>query len=48
MYLCAKPISKANKLVSFENGYKNAYSARLPCSLILNFDWSEKVYLSKF
>ena len=27
---------------------KNAYSAQLTCSLILNFDWSEKVFWSKF
>ena len=26
----------------------NAYSAQLTCSLTLIFDWSEKLYLSKF
>ena len=28
--------------------WTNAYSAQLTCSPILNFDWPEKVYFSKF
>ena len=26
----------------------NAYSAQLTCTLILNADWTEKVFLSKY
>ena len=48
MYLCAKTIPIANKLVSFVNELANAYSAQLICNLILNSDWSKQVYLLKF
>ena len=46
-HYCAKSNSEQACIIS-ERIQTNAYSAQLTCTLILNADWSEKVFLSNF
>ena len=46
--MCKIHTNSEQASINSERKWNIVYSAKLACSLILNFDWSEKVYLSKF